>query len=152
MITQWEPVLKDVISDVLETMFFAMVDFDENCEQRSFDYRSEICIVNHQGKIAISLYLSAEFARMITANLLGINEEQVEEDDLRDTLRELANMVGGSYHARMKNHEWSLGIPKAWKIEKLVEAEPESAGLCFSSFGEPIGSVALEFQPEAARN
>ncbi|MEN6437945.1 MAG: chemotaxis protein CheX [Syntrophobacter sp.] len=152
MITQWEPILKDVISDVLETMFFAMVDFDEDCEQRSFDYRSEICIVNHQGRIAISLCLSGAFARMITANLLGIDEEQVGEDDLRDTLRELTNMVGGSYHARMKNHEWSLGIPRAWKIEEMAGAEPGATGLRFSSYGEPIGAAALEFLPEAVQN
>ena len=31
MVLEWEPVLKDVISEVLETMFFAMVDF-EDCE------------------------------------------------------------------------------------------------------------------------
>ncbi len=152
MITQWEPILKDVISDVLETMFFAMVDFDEGGEQKSFDYRSEICIVNHQGRIAISLCVSGEFARMITANLLGIDEEQVGEDDLCDTLRELTNMVGGSYHARMKNHEWSLGIPRAWRIGKMAEAEPKTTGLRFSSYGEPIGAAILEFLPEPAQN
>ncbi len=73
MASEWEPVLKDVISEVLETMFFAMVDFEE-CGHidQSFEYGSEIDLCNHEGRIVISLQVSEEFARMITADFLGV--------------------------------------------------------------------------------
>ena len=84
MALEWEQVLRDVISEVLETMFFAMVDFEEGGGAgRSFDYESEIHLLNHEGRIAISLRVSEEFARMITANFLGIEENQVKDDDTR---------------------------------------------------------------------
>ena len=94
-----EQVLRDVISEVLEAMFFAMVDFEECGPGRPFDYESEIHLLNHNGRIAISLRVSEGFARMLTANFLGIEEYQVNDDDLEDSLKELANMVGGGYHA-----------------------------------------------------
>ena len=100
MALEWEQVLKDVISEVLETMFFAMVDFEECGPVQSFDYESEIHLLNHKGSIAITLRVSKEFATMLTADFLGIEEHQVNDDDLEDSLKELANMVGGGYHAQ----------------------------------------------------
>ena len=78
MVLEWEQVLKDVISEVFETMFFAIVEF-EKCgpADRSFDYESEIDLQNREGCIAICLQVSKEFARMITAGFLGVEEGQV---------------------------------------------------------------------------
>ena len=117
MVLEWEQVLKDVISEVLETMFFSMVEFQEcGPADRSFDYESEIELLNHDGRMVISLRVSEEFARMITASFLGIEENQVKDDDLVDSLKELANMVGGGYHAQIDDVGRQLGIPRVWKI------------------------------------
>ena len=91
-------------------------NFEECGPEQSFDYESEIHLLNHEGRIAISLRVSEEFARMITANFLGIEENQVNDDDLEDSLKELANMVGGGYHAHINDAGWQLGIPRVWKI------------------------------------
>jgi hypothetical protein len=151
MTLEWEPVLKDVISEVLETMFFAMVDFEdvESADQH-FDYESEIDLVNHNGRMEIHLRVSEAFAKMITANLLGIEEDQVNDDFLEDSLRELANMVGGGYHARMNSTEWQLRIPKACKIApEGKESSPTADVLRFGSFGEPAGAASLQYVPES---
>ncbi len=147
MVFKQEQVLKDVISEVLETMFFAMVDFEEcGPEEVSFDYESEIDLLNHSGRIAISLRVSEEFARMITANFLGVDEQQVDDDDLSDSLKELANMVGGGYHAKINHMGWQLGIPRAWKIEPEKRDKTESPeGVVFAMFGEPAGSAAVNY-------
>ncbi|MCE5336428.1 MAG: chemotaxis protein CheX [Desulfobacteraceae bacterium] len=149
MNSQWEPVLKDVISEVLETMFFCMVDFEEgDCEKEDFEYGSEICLLNHKGRLAISLQVKRDFAKALTANLLGIDEEDVDEDDLQDALRELANMVGGGYHARMDNSDLRLGIPRAWKIETSETNGTETTtGLRFGCYGEPAGTAVLNYVP-----
>ncbi len=75
MAQEWEQVLGDVISEVLETMFFAMVEFEECGPGRPFDYESQIRLINHKGRIVISLRVSEEFVRMITANFLRIDLE-----------------------------------------------------------------------------
>ncbi len=149
MITQWEPVLKDVISKVLETMFFAMVDFEEcGSEDRPFDYESEIHLLNHKGEITILMRMSKEFATMITANFLGIDENQVEAEDLEDSVRELMNMVGGGYHANIKNMEWQLGIPMVQKIgPDGTKGVLSGTGVCFGCFGEPAGLAVLDYLP-----
>ena len=53
-------------------------------------------LTESDGRIVISLQVSEEFARMITANFLGIGEDQVKDDDIEDSMKELANMVGGA--------------------------------------------------------
>jgi hypothetical protein len=151
MTIQWEPVLKDVISEVLETMFFAMVDFEDgDSGEGAFDYESRICLFNHAGRMEISLNVSSGFARMITANFLGINEDQVGEDDIQDSLKELTNMVGGGYHVRTSNTDYELGIPKAWKIadSECAENREEETGMHFGCFGEPVGSALLKYMPD----
>jgi hypothetical protein len=147
MAFEQEQMLKDVISEVLETMFFAMVDFGEyGPGDGSFDYESEISLLNHTERIAISLQVSEEFARMITANFLGIEEDQVNDDDLCDSLKELANMVGGGYHARINNTGWHLGIPRSWKIgPESMDTTHAEEGLVFAMFGEPAGSAVVNY-------
>jgi hypothetical protein len=149
MVVGWEQVLKDVISDILETMFFSMVEFGEcGSGDRLFDYGSEIHLLNHTGRTAISLRVSEKFARMITANFLGVEESQVDDDDLKDSLKELANMVGGGYHARTKDADWRLGIPEVWKIGPESEETTQGAAeLGFTFFGEPVGSAVVNYLP-----
>ena len=149
MTLEWEPVLKEVISEVLETMFFAMVDFEDmESADQLFDYESEIDLVNHNGRMAIHLRVSEAFAKMITANLLGIEEDKVNDDFLEDSLRELANMVGGGYHAHMNSTEWQLGIPKACRIApERKDADFSADVVRFGFFGEPAGNASLQYLP-----
>jgi CheY-specific phosphatase CheX len=145
MASEWEPVLKDVISEVLETMFFTTVEF-EQCGQMDhpFEYISEIDLFSHEGRTVISMLISEEFAATITADFLGIRLDQVKEDDVEDCIKELANMTGGGYHARINDADWQLGIPRAWKIAP-GDRDPAkaAAGLGFSCLGQSAGSVFL---------
>ncbi len=149
MVLEWEPVLKEVISEILETMFFAMVEF-QDCGRgdRRFDYESEIELQKHEGRIAISLQLSEEFARMLTAGFLGIDENQVKDEDLQDCMKELVNMIGGGYHARINDGAWELGIPRVWEIGADSTHRAQAAvRLDFSFFEEPAGSAVLSYLP-----
>ncbi len=148
MSLEWQPVLKDVISEVLETMFFSIVDFTEGeCGTADFDYATQISLINHESRLEILVQFKNDFARTITANLLGIDEEEVSEDDLQDSLRELANMVGGGYHARILSKHWQLGIPLAWKTEPIEGKSGNSiTGLILECFGEALGSAVVKQQ------
>lgn len=147
-----EEVLRDVISEVFETMFFAEVDFEE-CEGggRVFEYRSQTRLENHDGCIVLTMQISEKFARMITANLLGIEEaraNEIDEEELVDSLGELANMVAGGCHAHANDPDWKLGIPRAWRTGSGKD-DPTGidCGLGFTFSGEPAGSAALECVP-----
>ncbi len=105
-------------------------------------------LLNHKGRIAISLRVSEEFARMITANFLGIEEDQVDDDDLEDSLKELTNMIAGGYHAHINDVDWQLGIPRARKIgPEEMDTAQAAAGLGFAFFGEPAGSALVNYLP-----
>jgi hypothetical protein len=149
MVLEWKPVLKDVISETLETMFFTMVEF-QDCEPGDpcFDYECDIELQNPGGRIAISLQLREEFARMITAAFLGTGEDNVKEEDLRDSMEELLNMVGGGYHVRINDGDWVLGLPKVWKIGlNRTHRTQDVSRLDFSFFEQPAGSAALSYLP-----
>ena len=150
MVFEWEQVLKDVISEVLETMFFVMVEFQEHVAGgRCFDYESEISLLDHDGSLSISLQVSQKFAGMITANFLGMEENQVKDDDLKDSLRELANMIGGAYNAHIGGADRQLGLPGAWKVQPGSTCTARAGlRLAFDYFGEPAGSAVLNYLPE----
>lgn len=135
--------MMDAISEVLEKMFFVSVDFDRGGAPE-FSCRHESCISLSDGnrRIDLSFRVTDPFARLITANLLGVDEEEVTPDDMEDTMKELANMVGGNYQSRMKDSAWELGIPATGNSEGDALA-PETV-LSFAFLGDPAGLVGLQ--------
>jgi hypothetical protein len=147
-----EEVLRDVISEVFETMYFTDVGFGESqAGSGVFEYGSETRLEHHEGCLVLRMRVGEKFARMITANFLGIDEAragEVKEEELVDSLRELANMVAGGCHAHAEGSDWKLGIPRAWRGEaEEGEAARKVCGLGFTFLGEPAGSAALEYLP-----
>jgi hypothetical protein len=131
-------------------MFFAVVEFEEGPPgDTPFDFESEIVLVNSDEKIVISLRVSEEFARMVTADFLGIGQDQAKNDDVEDTVKELTNMVGGLYHAKLNNAKWELGIPRVCKIDPGApdDMDKNHAGLDFGFLGQPAGSAHLAHLP-----
>ncbi|MDR3568771.1 MAG: chemotaxis protein CheX [Syntrophobacteraceae bacterium] len=140
-----------MISEVFETMYFTDVDFEEREGEGEgvFEYGSETRLEHSEGCIVLRMRIGEKFAKMITANFLGIDEaraDEVKEDDLVDSLRELANMVAGGCHAHAPGSDWKLGIPRAWRggAEEDNSAR-RVCGLGFTFSGEPAGSAALEY-------
>ncbi len=152
MVVLQERVLRDVISEVLETMFFTDVDFEE-CDTGSlpFEYGSETLLVNPRGCIVLNLRMGEKFARMITANFLGLDElkaDTVGEEELVDSLKEFSNMVAGGCHAHVNDADWKLGIPRAWRIgADTTDSTSGLCGICFEFLGEPAGTAFLRYLP-----
>ena len=85
---------------------------------------------------------------MLTAGFLGIDENQVKDEDLQDCMKELVNMIGGGYHARINDAAWKLGIPRVWKIGvEEVDTAKAAAGFGFAFFGESAGSAVVNYLP-----
>lgn len=133
------------ISEVLETMFFVSVDVADWNPPSNVSYRdSGIQIHNHARTIDVRFRLAGDFARMAAANFLGLDEEEVQEEDLADVMRELANMVGGDFLGRLREDGLQLGIPSFEPFEG--EMESISSRLQLSFMGDFAGVVLWESQ------
>jgi hypothetical protein len=133
-------------------MFFTDVDF-EKCYTGSsaFEYVSETRLVNPGGCIVLTMRIGEKFAKMITANFLGLDEtkaNEVKEDELIDSLMEFSNMVAGGCHAHVNDSDWKLGIPRAWRIgPRAADLTTGPSGIGFTFLGEPAGSAFLDYLP-----
>ena len=138
---QWQQKMKRVISELLETMFFMPVDFESEGSAAAYGLESRVDLARKMQKISIHLRVTAPFARAAAANFLGADEEQVTWSDLEDVVKEMTNMIGGSYMTQLEQDLWSLGIPVVARLGN--EHERSVDGLSISHLGEPVGLVYL---------
>ncbi len=114
---QYSMMMRDAISNVLETMFFLVPAFAQGEDQQGpglgpFLLESSITITGDTQRLRLLFRATRAFASTLTANFLGVGPEEVAPEEMEDTLKELANMVGGDCLARLPADNWQLGIPK----------------------------------------
>ncbi len=114
---QLRTMMKDAISNVLETMFYLAPAYDESdglqsFQQKPFFLESSITITGRAQLLRFLFRVTKEFARTITANFLGVGQNEIVLEEMEDTLKELANMVGGACLAHLPSDNWGLGIPR----------------------------------------
>jgi len=142
MKTQWHTKMKAVISELLETMFFLSVDFEPETFTTDFSLESSVNLARELQKIQINLLMTESFARVAAANFLGVDESEVTSYDIEDVVKEIANMIGGSFMTMLENGDWRLGIPSMRHLESGREAHDPDA-MPISHFGEQVGAVTL---------
>lgn len=111
--------LKQAISNVLELMFFVSVQVmeDENPSSEK-PLNGQPCIgatLAFSGPLSGSYYLliPQEMARVITANFLGLDDDEVTGNQAQDTVKEALNMIGGHMLSLAENPDaFQLGIPE----------------------------------------
>ena len=111
------------ISEVLGTMFFQMVQIvnTDGTLQEWFAQEHPLlgATLDFGGPWAGSFYLfiPVDAANSITANFLGLNAGEVDEEQQNDTVKEMLNMIGGGLLSIYdQKGAFKLGIPKL--IEK----------------------------------
>jgi CheY-specific phosphatase CheX len=132
------------ISEVMETMFFTIVETGEAPpEEWHFLCQSSISLTSSEHRLELIFKATESFARSITANLLAQGEDEVSPEQMEDTLKEVANMIGGNFVARVEEADLRLGIPR---FESLSGESPRTAedSLVVYADGEPSGLVLLE--------
>ena len=110
--------LKQAISNVLELMFFVSVQIlEDEKPSEGNPFNGQACIgatLAFTGPLSGSYYLliPQEMAREITANFLGLEEEEVSGDQEQDTVKEALNMIGGHMFSLTEEPDnFKLGIP-----------------------------------------
>jgi CheY-specific phosphatase CheX len=111
--------MKQAISNVLELMFFLPVQFIENdCPMSEWLPQDQVytgATLGFSGPVSGSYYLliPVAMAKEITANFLGLSEEEVNEAQERDTVKEALNMIGGHMLSLVdKPDGYQLAIPQ----------------------------------------
>jgi CheY-specific phosphatase CheX len=145
--------MMDAISNVLETMFFVAPQFDLSGGRKRgrslpFDFESNIRIFNGSECLSVFFRTTERFARIITANFMGVDEEKVTVEQMADTIRELANMAAGDFLMRENVGKWELGVPSFELVttEDKKYPDEESIDIRLSYDEEPmaVGFAACE--------
>jgi len=115
---QMMTILRQAISNVLETMFFLPVQIVEDNSMRDNWLQSKKLwhvAVRFNGPVSGSFFLlvPAKMVREITANFLGLDETEVEPGQEADTVKEALNMIGGYVLSQVeKADDFQIGLPE----------------------------------------
>jgi len=118
--------MKDSISEVLSSMFFSPVEFDENCtlnDAVSFFKPKNVVIskISVSGDVSLILYSAFLFQSLeeLTKDFTG--REKVEEQDCMETFKEMLNMIIGSVLADCyKGNDYRLNIPEILNYSSFI--------------------------------
>jgi len=113
---------------VLDTMFYQPVQIrDTNCSLQKWFSRKQLLVgatLSFHGPSAGSFYLllPATMVTGITSNFLGIEEEEINEEQKKDTVKESLNMIGGHMLSLFdKEGAFKLDIPEFIEESDLTE-------------------------------
>jgi CheY-specific phosphatase CheX len=119
--------MKASISDVLETMFYQMVQIVGNdCGLQAWFAPGQSLLgvtLNFSGPSAGSFYIliPVDMANEITANFLGLDAGEIDAEQRTDTVKEALNMVsGGMLSVIDPQGAFKLGIPKIIAEDELT--------------------------------
>lgn len=133
------------ISEVLETMFFLSIDFeDRSLNGLAGPCEARIPVWLDGLEFSIALRVADDFARMAAANFLGVDEDKVEDVEVMDVVREMANMVGGGFIQKAGDCDSRLGIPTFSRLQG--ESGENGEGVPFSFMGDFAGVVCWELK------
>jgi CheY-specific phosphatase CheX len=147
--------MKEAISNVLGTMFFQLVDMkSNNCKLQEWfpDTQSLVGATLHfygSSKGTFYLLVPASMTAEITANFLGIKEEEVNEKQEKDAIKEALNMIAGNTLSFFdKEGDLTLGIPELIPSNDLTGNYLESlkGNVIFIETDENRLAAGVEFE------
>lgn len=115
--------LLDGAKEVFETMIF--MEMEQTAEEMpDIDSNSILGSITFKGNIEgmLSIYCSADCAKSIAANMLGMDiDDGISQDDINDAIGEVANMVMGSLKSRIQDTipNIDVSIPSVVTGQKL---------------------------------
>ena len=117
----------DSISNVMETMFFCVVDVvtEKTSLPDWFEGKGPLlgAELHFEGPLNGCFYVIApqKLINEITADFLGLTPEEVQDQERQDTLKEALNMISGStFTAFDKSRRFQIGIPGLLPTERLA--------------------------------
>ncbi len=135
--------ISGMISSALERIAFVFAEPIDASTEHSANRHASITF--ESAGDSGTIFLSAEdgFLHELAANLLGVEMEEVSDEESSQALTELANIVGGEIILALgaSSIPFQLGLPGV--IEAPPTASPAASGACVESEGGVL-SVSLE--------
>ncbi len=133
--------LRDLISKVLEEMFFMIEETPPDDTSENYQYESVI----DDPFFTIKILLGKELAMEITTNFLGM-EDDIEEEDIHDCLKEIVNMFAGNFIGDYyPQHDKLIPIPETTHIENYnVENYKDFESTVFYYDSKPLKLLLKE--------
>jgi CheY-specific phosphatase CheX len=111
--------MKNSISDVLGTMFFLPVDFDDSVSmEETWDLNKNKIIaakLNFDGPLSghCILYIPEKLAVSITADFMGKEKDDISDNQVKETVKEINNMItGNTFSLYDPEAVFNLGVPE----------------------------------------
>jgi chemotaxis protein CheX len=102
------------------------------------------------GRVVIEC--SAPLARLVTSQLLLTSEDQLVDDDVRDVVGELANVIGGNVKSVMPGPS-TLSLPSSSLVgDRSFTGDGVAAAVQFAWRQEPLRVSVFTDEPAAGRN
>ncbi len=131
MMTALTTAMKTSISEVLETMFFLLIEIrDEKTYSQTGmdkDKSSMACQLKFSGDVSgkFLLITPKKLLLEVTENFLGESIESLEQEHLLGTLTEMLNMISGNALSKIESKiPFELDIPKVIDSTGIPESQP----------------------------
>ncbi|MDZ7642506.1 MAG: chemotaxis protein CheX [Desulfurivibrio sp.] len=152
MDTQLKQLIEETFGEVFETMFFTFLEPINEMPGPAAFVGEDAYIqadISYHGPSAgrFSVYLPRRLAANITMNFLGVDDDEINPEQVLDTAKETVNMAVGSLLGKIDPAgESKLHIPSASELDRLELAEilEESGVLLFNSDYGPLWVVYEE--------
>jgi len=125
--------MKNSISDVLETMFFLSLDFSDDIDILELWNTGKDPVI--AAKLSFSGPLSGyavfcipkKSALSITADFMGKDEQEISDDQINDTIKEIINMIiGNTFSMYDSDVVFDLGVPELVEFHDSIKGLPDS--------------------------
>ena len=142
--------MKASISEVLETMFFMAIDGASGSEKKvtlPVASNAVAVVLPFDGPVRglFRLMVPSALAYAISADFMGIDTDALDENDVRQTLLEMINMLAGNtlshYDADMI---FDLSIPQTIEDDDLVYDGSGQAGYCCLDIQTSVDHMIME--------
>jgi len=137
---EMKEIMTAAIFDVVEKMFYV---FLEPVGDEYTEYTIEAAIQFKGGlKGEVSILVSDGLARSMVHNLLGLEKNQMTEEDIEDCVKEVTSMICGNFLWRLdQTRVFDLSIPSFSQPPRKAVAGSDSCRLYFESDGESLGAI-----------
>ncbi len=132
-----EAFLRSATQEVFETMLSMQLGEREDVTELPVGTNQVVGSVSMAGTVSgtVNIYVGDMFAKVITADMLGMELDEVDSDEeIHDVIGELSNMIGGDLKSRLcdAGFDCSLSIPsitsgkdfqiesKGWAVNEQV--------------------------------
>jgi CheY-specific phosphatase CheX len=120
--------MKNSISDVLGTMFFLPVDFNDSMSLNEFwdpDKEKTIAAkLNFNGPLSghCILYIPEKLSVSITADFMGKEKDDISDNQVKETVKEITNMItGNTFSLYDPEAVFNLGVPELADLDGFQE-------------------------------